>query len=203
MKLDKQDALALAKILHQHVGSALSHTADKTEHQEILEDLAERIDEYLLSGDEENEEDTECHKDCCEGDEDEESEEDDAEGEESADEEDEEGDEEEDEEEEDDDTEDLDTDHSVYGEELHDLRAAKSDKGSLEFELVEDAEDGERVDFLIDGLTTYEGITHVKRFSKELHVRTDDGEWHVYEVSRFPKGWADVLELDELVEVSA
>ena len=48
-------------------------------------------------------------------------------------------------------------------------------------------------------------ITHVRRKGTELHVaesvKHGSRNWHRFHVSRFPKGWADALPLDDLVEV--
>ena len=45
------------------------------------------------------------------------------------------------------------------------------------------------------------GVTHIRRKGKELHVRDTDGTWSIFDVDRFPKGWADVLPVNMLVEV--
>lgn len=222
MKINKKDALALAKVLHQHVDhlhSCLASGESKSKHQDTLEDLAARVDEFLVCGDVD---DDVCEHDCCvdEGEaDDDEGDEDLGEEEEDAGEEDEENDEESDEDkessEEDDgddpeveEEDELDPVSFVYGSELHDLKPAKADEGSVEFELVEDAnlddgEEGDRVDLLVDSYLKIEGVCHIRRKGKELHVHDSEGNWHVFNVSRFPKGWSDALPLDDLVEVEA
>jgi hypothetical protein len=203
MKLSKHDALALAKVLHAHgVGGPLAGiNVEKTEHQETLEYLAERLDEFLLSG-------AECDEDCCEGDEDEEAEDDAGEEEEDPGEEDEEDDEESgegDESSEEDDEEELDPDCWVSAGDLHDLKAVKTTAGSLEFEAPEDADsdDEDTVDVLVDGYHECT-VTHVRRKGKKLEVRrADNGEWVTFNVTKYPSGWAKVLPLNELAEVEA
>ena len=214
MKINAHEALALAKVLHGHVGDdyhASSSDEDKSDFRLTLEELAERIDDYLVNGDADEDDEAE---DCCEKvtyddeeDEDEEAEDDDEEEEDPADEGDEEDDEDEGEgeepsEEDDDeaDEEDLECDDYVTPGQLHDLTAAKGKKGALEFE---DTEEPDSVQLLLDGGIEHEEVTHLKRVSKELHVRTTDGAWIVYQVARFPKGWAAVLPLDSLVRVEA
>ena len=189
MKLSKHDALALAKVLHNYVVDFYNTPEyEKSEHQETLEDLVERIDEFLLGCGEEgnkNEKDDsvsdaiagEAEKKKSEEDEEVSDKESDVE---------------------DDESEELGADNTVYGDELHDLKAVRTDRGSLEFEAVEESDD---VDVLIDGGYEYT-ITHVRRKSKQLEVRRkDNGEWVAFNVTKFPSGWTVVLPLNELVEV--
>lgn len=214
MKISKKDALTLAKVLHQHVGHcALVGDGARSEFQDTLEDLSARVDEFLVYGDEVD--DDECEHDCCADDEEEgdkETEDDDEDkedpSEEGGEEDDEEEDEDEDSSEEDDDgdsedeDEGLDVDSYVGGAELHDLTAVKSDDGAVEFEHVEgDDYEDPRVDLLVDGYTKIEGVTHIRRQGKELHVRDSDAKWSVFYVTKFPKAWVSTLPLSELVEV--
>lgn len=221
MKINKEEALVLAKLLHQHDSrsypSALAGDAEKTDFQNTIEDLCERLDDFLVYGEEETDDEEDEHECCDHGEEeedDDEGDEDLGEEEEDSSEEDEEDDEEsgEDEEssEEDDgddseDEEELDVDSYAGGDDLHALKAAKLTNGSLEFEYVtgDDHSEKDHVDLVVDGYTELEDITHLKRKGKELHVRDCEGGWSIYDVERFPKGWADVLPLDELVEVEA
>jgi hypothetical protein len=203
MRISKQDALALAKVLHQHVDHCYASDSDKSEHQETLEDLAERVDSYLVHG---------VEDDCCddereeEEEEDEEAEDDDEDEEDSSEEGDEEDDEDEgegdessdsdDEDDDEDEEEDLSADAECASGDLHDLPAVKAKQGAVEFEAVEEGD----CDLLLDGGTEH-SVTHLRRKAKELHVRDADGKWHVYNVSRFSKGWSALLPLDELVEL--
>lgn len=210
MKISKKDALALAKVLHQHV----AHCAviNDPEFQNTLEDLSARCHMFLVYGEEAEDEDG---HECCdhgEEDEDDEAEDDLDEEEEDSSEEDKEDDEEsgEDEEssEEDDDgdsedeEDDLESDCYTTGDELHELTAVKSDEGAVEFEHVEaDGDEGCRVDLLVDGYTQIEDVTYLRRKGKELHVRDGNADWSVFYVNKFPKDWAVALPLNQLVEV--
>jgi hypothetical protein len=210
MRINKEEALALAKVLHTQQGY---NPEEKSDFEVTLADLAERIDSYLVHGDEDDCCDDVCEEEDPEDEEDEEEEEDEEAEDDSDEEEDpaEEGDEEDDEDEgegdessdsddEDDDEdeeEDLDADATCASGDLHDLTAAKAKQGAVEFEAVEEG----CCDLLVDGGTEH-SVTHLRRKGKELHVRDDGGEWHVYNVSRFPKGWSKLLPLDELVEVT-
>lgn len=215
MKITKEDALALAKILHPLTDYASPvASSEKSDFQETIEDLAERVQDFLLNGEEEDEE---CEHECCadEGEaDDDEGDEDLDEEEEDSSEEDEEDDEESDEDEEsseeddgddsEDEEEDLEPDCYVRGDELHELKAAPlaAEEGGVEFELTDDGDEAE-VNLVIAGYTEVEGITHIRRKGKELHVRDGYGNWSEFEVTKFPKGWADALPLDELAEVEA
>jgi hypothetical protein len=215
MKISKKDALVLAKILHQHLGpyGLASSDADKSEFQDTLEDLSARVDEFLVYGEVA---DDERKHDCC-VDKDEEEKYDDDETEDDGDEEEEdsgeedeednegEGEDEESSEEDDDDDseeEELNVDSYVAAGKLHDLKAVKTEAGTVEFEALEDRDDDGVCDLLVDGYTEH-SVTHVRRQGKELHVRDAYGEWHVYYVSKYPKGWTDVFPLGELVEIEA
>lgn len=212
MKLSKEQALDLVKILaHYEV------VTDSPIQDVDSSDLRRDLEEFILEGAED------CDEDCCsdEEDDDEETEDDSDEEEEDSSEEDEEDDEEsgEDEEssEEDDDDdpeeEDLNADIYVLGSDLHGLKVAKGkiisssagdpdDEVTLEFENTEDDE-ANVCDLLVDG-QPLGPITHVRRKGKELHVAESNAgsrAWHRFEVTKFPKGWADVLPLDQLAEV--
>lgn len=213
MKINKEEALVLAKILHQNLGPYGLAAVDKSEFQEALEDLAARVDEFLVYGDEEEAEEHECcdhgEEDDDEGDEDLGEEEEDS-GEEDEEDDEESGEDEESSEEDDgdypeDEEEELNADSYVGGEELHALKSAKSSDGAVEFEhaVDDDHSDEDHVDLLVDGYTELSNITHVRRKGKELHVRDGAGDWYTFSIPRFPKGWSDVLPLDELVEVEA
>lgn len=200
MKISKHDALVLAKVLVRVVDPSQPED-EKSQLDVDLEDLAERLDDYLTGengtcsdhyeSDEEEEEDEEVDDDCDE--------EEDLDGEE---------DEEEDEEDEDldgekdedgvDGAEDLEADCFVNPAELHGLKPLKSEGVCVEFEDCDD--DSDTVVVLEDGFAELT-VTHLRRKGKELHVRNDDGEWFFYEVERFPAGWASCLPLNQLVEV--
>jgi len=209
MKITKEEALALSKVLHHNINRYTSDES-KSNHDLTLEELSARLDEYLVYGG--DEEETEDEHECCdhseEDEEDEEAEDDGDEEEDSSDEEDEEEDEEESDEEsdsEDDesdesDEEELDVDGYVSVGDLHELRSVKSTNGSLEFESDEEDDTAGVVDVLLDGYHDLT-ITHLRRKGKELHVRDDHGEWHVYSIVKFPTAWVDLLPLNELVKI--
>lgn len=203
MKISKEEALELVKILHPHT----DFDGPKSSHQRVLEKIQDRLTDYLVNDDEE----------CCDH---EEEEGDDAEAEdEYEDEEDssEEGDEEDDEDEDegkesseeddDDDSEDEEdsADITVYGDELHALKACTTSDGALEFEHVidEDGEEEDQVDLLLDGAVYVEKVVRIRRKGKELYVYDDEGSSHQFDVSKFPKGWADLLPIGDLAEVEA
>lgn len=210
MKLSKEQALDLVKILiHYQTLAPCGDVAD-------VHGLRRDLEKYILGGDE-DEEETNNEKD----EEDDETDEEDS-GEEDVEEPDKskdgEGDEADDEGEEDDDDgladeEALCVDSYVYSGDLHDLKPAKAkiisssvgdpdDEVILEFEHT-DGDDANVCDLLVSG-EPIGPITHVRRKGNELHVaENNSGEraWHRFHVSRYPKGWADVLPLDDLVEV--
>lgn len=108
----------------------------------------------------------------------------------------------------------LKADRVVDGSDLHYLKVIKGtimassvgepgDLTTLEFEHGDRGE----VDLLVDGVSVGP-LIYVKRRSSELHVAarlSDDRstwrEWHRFSVSRYSKGWTDLLPLDELCEV--
>ena len=214
MKLNKEQALDLIKVLSHYDTLIGTSGVDAP----TLRATQGRLEKFVLGED-----------DCCdhaEEDDDEEDEEDEEADEDSASEEDEEesrkpkddeGDEADDESEEadgdgDDDEEELEVDAYVLGSELHDLKVAKAkiisssvgdpdDDVTLEFENTED-DNSSICDLLVSG-EAVGPITHVRRKGSELHVAENNGgrTWHRFHVSRFPKGWADTLTLDDLHEV--
>jgi hypothetical protein len=213
MKITKEEALALTKILHQHVGGLYSLSGvEKNDFLLTLEGVSERLDDFLIFGDDEADEDDEDEEECCDcghpcgkEDEDEEAEDDDEDEEDSsskgnkedaeAEDEAEEASEEDDSDDEED-AEELEPDGDVDSLALHDLKPTKAKEGTLEFEACDGV-----VDLLVDSYAEH-GATHLKRKGKELHVRDDAGKWHVYHVARFPKAWTDLLAAGELLEVS-
>lgn len=226
MKITKEDALILVKLLHAYDSRSYAVPAGKTEFQETVEDLCERLDDFIVNGEEDDDDYSEsCHDgsciDCSEQEEDEEDDdegdEDDDEEEEDSGEEDEEDDEESDEDEESseeddgddsEDEEELNADSYARGDELHALKAVKSTDGSVEFELVEDDSKEDEpvelhVDLLVNGYTELESVTHVRRKGKELHVRDGEGEWYTFDVTKFSKDWIAAFPVGDLVEVEA
>lgn len=204
MKISKHDALVLAKVLVRVI-DASQPDDEKTQLDVDLEDLAERVDEYLTDDEcSDQREDPYCEDHKEEDDEDEEVEDDCDEEEDLDDEEVEEEDEEDDDlgEEEDEDDEDgaeeLEATCFVTPAELHGLRSFKSEGSVVEFEDCDN--DTDTVAVIEDGFTEFT-ITHLRRKGKELHICSDDGDWYVYEVDRFPAGWASVLPLNELVRI--
>lgn len=177
MKINKDQALELSKILHIHLGEGLLFNgSEKSKHRQILEDLQLRLEGFLLGDqDDQDEED-----DCCESD-DEDDEADDEEGTE--------------------DEQELEPDSSASGQELHNLKAVKSQGVALEFEGI-DEDEGSRVYVLVDSYPEHIA-THIRRLSKSISIRDEFDTWRTYNVSRFPKGWADLLPLGELVEVES
>jgi nitrous oxide reductase len=184
MKITKEDAIALTKVLSPHTDYFVS--GDRSDYQLTLVSLQERCTEFLLDGPDDDEGDEEA------ADEDDEDDEGDDE-------------EEQDEDEEEDPTDGSDEDDeseedvvTCSGDELHLLTVAKSKQGEVEFEVVSNNE----VDLLLGGYTEIRDITHLKRGAKSLSVSADGSRtWTAYHVSRFPKGWAALLPLDVIVEV--
>lgn len=210
MKLSKEQALDLVKILTHY--QTLAPDGDVADAHGLCCDL----EEYVLRGDEDEEETDDEEDEEDDGADEEDSGEEDAEEPDES--EDEEGDEADDEGEEDDDEgpadeEELDVDSYAYSGDLHDLKPAKAkiisssvgdpdDEVTLEFEHTE-GDDANVCDLLVGG-EPIGPITHVRRKGSELHVaESNSGEraWHRFHVSRYPKGWADALPLDDLVEV--
>lgn len=103
----------------------------------------------------------------------------------------------------------------VGGDDLHGLKACKGqvisssvgepdDDVLIEFEHVAAGRET-NVDVLInDGEDFIGPVTLIRRMGTELHLAEElDGAltWHRFAVSRFPKGWANVLPVNELVGV--
>lgn len=200
MKINKQEALLLAKIISQFVGF---HDGVKTKRQQDLETFLDRLDCFLTNEDDCDSREVVDDSDCAdEADEEEENEEDEdncVEEEEPAEKEDEEEGEEDDDEESDDgdDEQDIVSDLYVTQEALHGLKAARSYNTAVEFE---HCTDSETLKLLEDGLQVA-SVAYLRRKGKELHVGKSDGEWIVYYVDRYPTGWVDVLPLNKLAEV--
>ncbi len=203
--INKEEALVLAKILHQHADEAhslLSGTA-QTDFRATLTDLLDRVNDFLTSDDEDEEEEEDEDEEAADdgGEEEEPDEEDDSSDDEDEGEEDEseEGDgEDADSDEEEGDDGELEADSEVSGDTLHRLTVATTAKGAVEFEVVDETDS---VDVLVDGFREVTDVTHVKRGGKLLEVLDADGTWTSFHVTRFPKGWAKALPLEELVEV--
>jgi hypothetical protein len=69
--------------------------------------------------------------------------------------------------------------------------------GTLAFERC-----GQAVDLhASNGVCSVFNVTYLKRFAKELHVRDDRGTWSVFKVSKLDRAWTKLLPLEELVEV--
>lgn len=203
MKLSKKQALDLVKILTHY--QTLVPDGDIADVHGLRCNLEERV----LNGDEDEEEiDDEEDKEDDGTDKEDSGEKDDEEPGEAEDEEDEEVDDggPEDEEK-------LDVDSYARSRDLHDLKPAKAkiigsstgdpdDEVILEFEHT-GGDDVNICDLLVNG-EPIGPITYVRRKGNELHIAENNrGKrvWHRFHVSRYPKGWADVLPLDDLVEV--
>jgi len=182
MKISKKEALALTKVLHQHVepAHAIVYGNVVDDHRKTLRELAGRIDRFILvdeaDGDYVDEEyrpkESADKQQACdffpEG-EDEEGAKDELSPEPTA---------------------------FVTGDGLHDLKPATSKSGHLEFEKV-----GPSVDLLVDGEPVVGGIAYVRRTGRQIVVEDVHGDQTIYEVSRFPKGWATLMPAGALVEV--
>ena len=186
MKINKQEALVLSKMVHPHVAFTVQ---DSSEFQVVLRELSQRLDHFLTCDDD--------HQ-CDEKDDDYDIRPDDDDSEEITD-------EDQNVDELDDDIhveEELKFDSIVHSDELHALPLAKCSLGKIEFEDVSDDDHHDRiVDILLDGYTEVKGVTHLKRKSKELHVRDEDGKWTIFHVSKFPSKWVGTLPLNDLIEV--
>lgn len=199
MKINKKEALALAKVLHQHTGSTLA-IAPQSEHDETIHALQARLDRFIMvdGADADHVDDdfrpkaspAKRQAQPCDFFSDEE---DDAEEEEDIDD---EVDDEDDDEDEDCDDDVEQHDRTVDGEDLHALKPATSKDGALEFERVKG-----QVDLLVGGEPAVEDVTYVKRTGRALEVKASDGGWTGFEVSKFPKGWASLLPAGDLAMV--
>lgn len=162
MKVSKQEALILAKVLYQHTQLGISTQA--TEHQGELLVLADRIDDYLVK-EKQRESKTSSKKDDVE--------------------------------------EICEANFFIYGSTLHELKAAYGLLGRIEFECVELSTIDQRcrVDLLIDGFAVAQGLTHIRREGRELHIRLGNGRWITYSIKQYANGWAHELPLDKLVKI--
>jgi hypothetical protein len=191
MNINKREALALAKVLHNNVpmGLTLAHIDPFTQ---TLLDLAAKIDRFILVDEADVDYVDEGYhykaspdKDSFvphrPGDEDEEEDEEDVE---------------------DDDDGEQTVDVNVLAGNLHDLPGVKVTAGTIEFEHVPGAHANVgHVDLLLDGETTIEYVTHLRRSGKSLEVKPEDAAWISFDVARFPKGWATLLPAGMLARV--
>ena len=196
MKINKKEALALAKVLHQHTGSALA-IVPQSEHDETVRALAARLDRFIMvDGADADYVDEDCRPkkspakkqaQPCEFFDDSEEDDEDV------------SDEDDDDEDDEDcgDVEDVEQHHlTIDAGGLHDLKPATTKDGALEFEKVK-----ARVDVLLAGEAVIEGVDYVRRTGRSLEVKSADGDWTSFDVSKFPKGWASQLPIGELAMV--
>lgn len=90
--------------------------------------------------------------------------------------------------------------------ELASLTPARSTVGGLGFALSYSSDKrGERecADLCIDHVFAVGEVAFVKRCGKSLEVKSVDGTWSNFEVSRFGRGWADTLRLGITYAVGA
>lgn len=197
MKINKKEALALAKVLHQHTGSPLV-VMSQSEHDKTVHALQARLDRFIMvdGADADHVDEDCCPKESpakkqaqpCDFFDDGEDDDEDV------------FDEEEEDDEEEDGEQEAAVDLEVPAGDLHDLAPAKATVGAVEFEHVFD-EHTSRLDLLLDGETTIEHVTHLRRHGKSLEVKAAGRDWTSFEVSKFPKGWASALPLGELAAV--
>jgi hypothetical protein len=197
MRINKTEALVLAKIVHQHTGGATALRIDQSGFDVVLREIEARLSTYLVKGEEEDcSEDAksddadktddslrECYDpDCsvCYPSSGEESDED----------------AEEEEEEVDDNFPESDCD--VFIDELDELAPARlASSKSFEFEKMND----NTVNVLVDGQLDEANILYVQRNGALLTVWNSEGDSLSYDVTRFPKGWATALPLESVCEV--
>lgn len=90
---------------------------------------------------------------------------------------------------------------------LASLTPARSTVGRLGFTLSYSNDDAygkrERADLCIDHVFAVGDVAFVKRCGKSLEVRSINGTWSNFEVSRFGSGWADTLRLGITYAVGA
>lgn len=188
MKINKKEALALAKVLHQHTGSALP-VGLQSEHDETIHKLVTRLDHFIMvdgadGADGDHVDDDYLPKKSpvkkeerpCDFLED------------SDDEDDEDGEQE------------MASDNDVDAGDLHELTPVKATNGTIEFEYVFD-DQASRLNLLLDGETIIEYVTHLRRHRDSLEVKASARDWTAYEVNRFPKGWASLLPIHQLLTV--
>ena len=211
MRLTKHEALTLIKTIHKETAYP-----EETVHQDELRVIQHRLENFVCYGDEDEADDADerCVDDedgCEEEEDDEEAADDDEDAEEPSDEDDEEDAEDEDAAE-DAEKEDGDGADEVEEEEpaaeyicepdiLHDLTpSALGDLGgTVEFE-----QNGtSMVDVLVDGYSEFCAVRYLKRSGKELHARSFSGQWRIFTVKRWAKGWNRALPAGALVEVGA
>jgi len=158
MKINKKEALALAKVLHRHTGSALP-VGLLSKHDETIRELVTRLDHFMVAGAED-------------------------------------GDDEDDE----DDEQEMASDNEVNASDLHELTPVKATNGTIEFEYVFD-DQASRLNLLLDGETFIEHVTYLRRHRDSLEVKASARDWAAFEVNRFPKGWASLLPVHQLLTV--
>lgn len=203
MKLTKQQALDLVKVLSHYETSTVQVDAD-------VRSLRCDLEEFVLAKEETDEEADEEGEGAGEEADDEEDEEERSEQEDDASDEADDAGEEADEE-----GDDEEPTGYVRGDDLHALKPCKGQVVSsgvgdpdadvvIEFEHVSCGRET-NVDVLInDGEDFIGPVTLIRRKGAELHIAEElDGNvtWHRFAVSRFPKGWADALPVNQLIEV--
>lgn len=187
MRLSKSDVLLLSKVLF-HYGKLTSYEKLGDNQPDGFVDLLERL-EGFLTGDEVLEK-GEGHSGesvtSFESDEDDE---------------DDDGDEE-------DEEDDVPTpEEKVSPAQLHELAVIEVEVGdksiSLEFEEVDDPDDGSTVDVLTGDGHAVEDVQLVRRTGKVIELWADDGGWHgVFEVKKLPKTWKTLFKDGVVYEVA-
>lgn len=194
MKINKEEALVLAKLIHPHVSFSVTADATLSDFQDVLRDLDVRLTELLTRDDgsdddemvdnqkvDELGEDDVDEEDVIDEDEDESEEEDDEETHEEA-------------------------QYEIEGDELHDLcsiaayAGARPTRGEKPVTVEFESEFEECRLVSSDG--TILVIDSIKRLAKALQVWcTDSSVATTFRVKRFPKEWVDALPVNELVSV--
>lgn len=179
MKIDRHEALALAKILEGYVDLDTHAPSDR---QRGLNVLAQRIDDFLTHDDvrsDESDEEVDDYVKPADGcyDDDEDSQEDDDAKEV---------------------TEVHVHDRFVSRGDLHALKPSKSSEGALEFE---DVGRSKTVVLLLEGFQDYGFVDTIIRKARSLHVSADGSDYTVYHVSRFPSAWVKLLPVNEVIGV--
>lgn len=184
MKINKTEALALAKILHSHIPSIIHEGFDAQ--TTTLLAIASRIDRFLLADvadadyvDKEYIPKKSSDKGCADPFR---------------------GESDDDENIEDEEKEKDDEINVVEACDLHDLKGASGKDGTIEFEYLDGTE---TVDLLVDGHAEMTAVSFIRRYAKKVEVQREDGRWIAFIVNKFPKGWASLLPIGVAVKVEA
>lgn len=188
MRLSKSDALLLSKVLFYY-GRMIHYEKAEDNQPDGFDDLLLRLEEFLTGNEVIEKGEGHSAATVTSLEDDDENDDDDEDGDE------------------DEDEEEVPTSSDkVSPSQLHELAVVEVEAGnktiSLEFEEVDDPDDGSTVDVLTGDGLAIEDVQLVRRTGKVIELWADDGGWHgVFEAKKLPKAWKTLFKDGVVYEV--